>query len=488
VTRKMVALVIGNAAYPDEGVLRNPANDADDMAKKLRSFGFEVILARNASNKQMDKALKTFKERLDENDVGLFFFAGHGMQLDERNYLLAIDTDMTSETDAKHSSLSLDRVIDTMDKSSAATKIIVLDACRNNPWERAWKRAAGMRGLASVYAPKGTIIGFATSPGQFASDGKGRNGTYTDALLQHIDAPDCPIETMFKRVRNTVAAETHGKQISWEHTSLSGNFFFNMSLGSVLKDYPESSLADSLFVIDGAKPSHKIIKGLKSYNYYAQNDALALLTSESVKKMGVNNLFVLGRNIYQAACGGSNAAIAYVLSFTDQTADFHKDKRKAILDGMIFEIFFDRDAKLRSEIKGKYFDELFELQKNAVLRESFDFISEALVASRGNFYAVPGRNHELAVTVGTKLTKDCYRVETVYVDGADVLHADDEEYADDDLDARMYSRRTPADFEEKLSQELMIPSRLLKVTYTPRAAGTAKLQVPYGYTVRKSSS
>jgi uncharacterized caspase-like protein len=207
----MVALIVGNAAYADGGVLRNPVNDACDMAKKLKSFGFEVITATDASNKQMDKALKSFKKQLDENEVGLFMFAGHGMQIDERNYLLAIDTDTSSETDAKHSSLPLDKVIDTMDKSSASTKIIILDACRNNPWERAWNRAAALRGLASVYAPKGTIIGFATSPGQFASDGKGRNGTYSDALLQHIDASDCPIETMFKRVRNTVAAETNEK-------------------------------------------------------------------------------------------------------------------------------------------------------------------------------------------------------------------------------------------------------------------------------------
>jgi hypothetical protein len=260
-----------------------------------------------------------------------------------------------------------------------------------------------------------------------------------------------------------------------------------MSLGRVIKDYPETSLADSLFVIDEAKPSHKIIRGLKSYNYYVQNDALDLLTAKTVKKMNDNNLFVLGRNIYQAACGNSNSAIGYVQSFAERTAGFPKDKRKAILDGMLFEIFFDSDAKLRHQIKGKYFNELFELEKNASMRGSFDFISEALVASRGEFYALPGRGHELAVTVGTKQSGDQYRVVSVYIDGGEVFHADDEEYADDDLDARMYSSRPVARFEEQLSEELLVPRRLLQVAYTPRLPKSPKLMVPYGYTVRKGT-
>ena len=200
--RSMTALVIGNADYPDGHDLMNPVHDADDFGAKLKGYGFEAIVVTDCTAKEMEKSLKLFRASLDKHDVGLFFFAGHGMQIEGSNYLLALDTDMDSETDAKHSSLSLDKVVDVMSKSTAATKIIILDACRNNPWERKWQRSAATRGLASVYAPKGTIIGFATSPGETAGDGDGRNGTYTAALLDHIDAPDCSIETMFKRVRN----------------------------------------------------------------------------------------------------------------------------------------------------------------------------------------------------------------------------------------------------------------------------------------------
>jgi hypothetical protein len=116
--------------------------------------------------------------------------------------------------------------------------------------------------------------------GEVAYDGTGRNGTYTAALLEHIEAPDCSIEMMFKRVRNTVAASSKGKQTSWEHTSLSGEFYFNLSLRNLIDEYDGTALADRLFVIDPGKKSHQIIAGLKTHNWYLQNPALALLDKD----------------------------------------------------------------------------------------------------------------------------------------------------------------------------------------------------------------
>jgi hypothetical protein len=166
-------------------------------------------------------------------------------------------------------------------------------------------------------------------------------------LLQHIDTPDCSIETMFKRVRNTVAAETRGKQTSWEHTSLSGECYFNMSLGKMILEYKETSLADALFVPDQTKKSHQIIQGLKSHNWPMQNDALALLNADSVARMQKDSLFLIGRNIYQAACGGARVALPFLTNFMNMTSGFSKPDRKAILDGMLFEIFFDPKGELR---------------------------------------------------------------------------------------------------------------------------------------------
>src|SRR5215207_9084093 len=128
----MAALVFGNSAYPDGEDLKNPVNDATDLGSKLKGYGFDVIVAKDRTFKQMDKNLKAFGKLVDTHGVGLFFFAGHGIQIEGSNYLIASDTDMDSETDAKHSSLSLDKVVDVMANSKASTKIIILDACRSN--------------------------------------------------------------------------------------------------------------------------------------------------------------------------------------------------------------------------------------------------------------------------------------------------------------------------------------------------------------------
>jgi hypothetical protein len=484
----MAALVIGNAAYPDGDELANPVNDAVDLGAKLKGYGFEVIIVTDVTAKEMEKRLKEFRKLLETHEVGLFFFAGHGMQIEGSNYLLALDTDMESETDAKHSSLSLDKVVDVMAKSKALTKIIVLDACRNNPWERKWHRGPGARGLASVYAPKGTIIGFATSPGEVAYDGVGRNGTYTAALLQHIDTPDCSIEMMFKRVRNTVAAASAGKQTSWEHTSLSGEFYFNLSLGNLIDEYDGTALADSLFALDPAKKSHEIITGLKSYDWYRQNPALALLTASSAARMAKNSLFVMGRNIYQAACGSANGAIAFVNDFMGATRGYEKDKRKAILDGMLFEIFFDSQGELRKKIKSGRFSEAFDLQRYSDLKSSFDFIAEALTAARADLYVVPGKGHDLAVSVSTKKKKDGLFVDAIYVGGVDVLRA--EEDAWDTGDGKPVYTRIDADrLNDQLSEQLVVPVRALKITYTMAEAAKAdELRIPMGWTVRKGSA
>lgn len=484
VKRSMAALVFGNSAYPKPDDLANPVNDATDLGAKLKGYGFEVIIATDCKVSAMEKQLKAFRELLKTHEIGLFFFAGHGIQIDGSNYLLAIDTDMDSETDAKHSSLSLDKVVDVMEKSNASTKIIILDACRTNPWERRWHRSMGARGLASVYAPKGTIIGFATSPGEVAYDGTGRNGTYTDALLQHIDTPDCSIETMFKRVRNTVAAASAGKQTSWEHTSLSGEFYFNLSLGRLIDDYDDTALADRLFDLDESKKSHEIIAGLKTHNWYRQNPALEQLNAASANRMAKNSLFVIGRNIYQAACGSTGAACTFINDFMKSTAGFEKEKRKALLDGMLFEIFFDSKGELRSSIKKGLFNELFELQRHAALKDSFDFIADVLNAARADFYVMPGKGHDLAVSVSAKKKGKGFTVDAIYIDGTNVLTVEEDSWDSDDGEIA-YTKIGPDRLKEKLTTQLVVPERLLKISYAPGEAEAGDLYIPINWTVAK---
>ncbi|VXC60452.1 Peptidase C14 caspase catalytic subunit p20 [Oceanicaulis sp. 350] len=484
--RSMAALVIGNAKYADGAALANPTNDANDLGAKLKGYGFEVIIATDCTVAEMDKRLKEFKDLIQSYEVGLFFFAGHGIQIEGSNYLLAIDTNIESESDAKYSSLPFDKVLDIMDKSKAKTKIAVLDACRNNPWERRWYRSGLSRGLASVYAPKGTIIGFATSPGEVAYDGSGRNGTYTAALLQHIDTPDCSIEAMFKRVRNTVAASTAGKQTSWEHTSLSGEFYFNLSLGNLIDDYDGTALADSLFILDESKPSNVIIAGLKRLNWYKQNAALKELSAAVANRAGKDSLFVLGRNIYQAACGSSDEAVRFINEFVTATRSYGNKKRKSLLDGILFEIFFDSKGNLRKGIKGNFFDEVFELQRHEILKSSFEFISECLVAAQANFYALPGKNHDLAISVSSKKIDDRYHIEAVYLGGSNILRVEGESLDDDN--EVVYSKITPSRLNEKLCLQLVVPARSLNITYTPpEAASALSLRIPVGWAVSKET-
>ncbi len=289
----------------------------------------------------MHRALQEFRSELHLAEAELFFFAGHGLQIDGKNYLLATDTSTDDQIAVRFTSLELDHVIASMEHAETRTNLIILDACRNNPWERRWHRSSGTQGLASVYVPRGTLIAFATSPGQTAADGVGqRNGKYTSALLKHISTPDCTIEAMFKRVRNTLNVTTNGKQISWEHTSLASEFFFNRSVSARIDLCSEKALKDGSAELKDSYPSHRIIRSLKVLTWNVQNAAVQELVPGAMKSFGRNSLFIFGRNLYQAACGGSNAALSFIEEFPSKTRGLVEAKRRALLDGMLFEVFF----------------------------------------------------------------------------------------------------------------------------------------------------
>ncbi len=212
-----LALVIGNGAYPGNA-LANPPNDAADMAALLKQSGFEVIQRENASLKEMHRALREFGDRLGRETLGLFFFAGHGVQVRGRNYLLPVDADIGREDEVSFNALDLQAVLEKMDSARNHTNLIILDACRNNPFASKFKLANS--GLAQIDAPPGTVVAFATAPGSTAADGSGRNGLYTKHLLANLGKPGARIEDAFKQVRVAVRADSNGAQTPWESTSL----------------------------------------------------------------------------------------------------------------------------------------------------------------------------------------------------------------------------------------------------------------------------
>lgn len=215
------ALVIGNGAYK-EAPLKNPVNDATDVAKALRDLGFEVIEKVNAGREEMDSLVEEFHRNLRKAQAGLFYYAGHGMQLDGVNYLLPVNIQVTSSADIRHKAINLDWILAKMEDSGSKLNIVVLDACRDNPFRGL--RGSGS-GLAAIQSVRGTFVAFATSPGSVAQDGAGRNGVFTSHLLKNIKKPNLTVEEIFREVRIGVVEETNSKQIPWDSSTLMGAFY-----------------------------------------------------------------------------------------------------------------------------------------------------------------------------------------------------------------------------------------------------------------------
>ena len=218
-----IALVIGNSKYAS-APLRNPENDAKDIAQALRNANFRVLEYTNLNQNEMKKAIATWGEQLNSNAVALFYYSGHGVQIAGNNYLIPIGAKINKEQDVDLEAVDARRVLAEMEGARSRLNIVVLDACRDNPLPKTVRNAS--RGLAQMNAPVGTLIAYSTSPGSVASDGSGRNGLYTGMLLQYLNAPGLKIEDVFKNVRTAVRQQSGGAQITWESNSIEGDFYF----------------------------------------------------------------------------------------------------------------------------------------------------------------------------------------------------------------------------------------------------------------------
>ncbi len=223
-TERRVALVIGNSAYKAATRLPNPVNDATDVATALRELGFIVIEKKNLTRDEMFQAIEQFGKEIQRGGVGLFFFAGHGMQVRGENYLIPVEADIEREAQLEYRAVAMGRILEEMENARNRLNLIILDACRNNPFPANIR--SNNRGLAIVKAPSGTLIGYSTSPGFTANDGEGRNSPYTEALLKAMREPGLKVEETFKKTRSLVRAKTEGTQTPWENTSLEGDFYF----------------------------------------------------------------------------------------------------------------------------------------------------------------------------------------------------------------------------------------------------------------------
>ncbi len=226
---KRYALVIGNATYQHVAPLKNSANDANDIAAELEKSNFEVVKVINGSYNEMREAYRKFQEKLSsgpkDQTVGLFYYAGHGLQNEGENYLVPVEANIQYEDDIPRACFAVQRVVvANMERSNSRMNIIILDACRNNPFPSAYRSSTG--GLAEIKRAKGSFIAYATAPGSIASDGEGRNGLYTQELLKAMKKPGRTIEQVFKDVRLNVMTLSGDKQYTWDQSNIIGDFYF----------------------------------------------------------------------------------------------------------------------------------------------------------------------------------------------------------------------------------------------------------------------
>ena len=482
-----LALVIGNANYNEPSFkLDNPVNDANAMADKLMKLGFIVEKATNYNIDELGFAYDSFIGELEKYDCGLFFFAGHGFQIDGINYLTATDLSITSMYSIKRTSLSLDEVLNGMQKSSAKLNIVIIDACRDNPLPANYRSLS--RGLATIKEAQGTIIAFSTSPNSTAKDsGAGDNSVYTEALLNHLNDSNIEIEEFFKRVRTTVYNLTNERQEPWYHTSFTGNFSFNSGqlIHSVDLPYAYEFVADKNFVSNGSD-ADKVIEGLKILHWSDQKTAIIKLGKIHISDIDKNQLFLIGRNILQSAIGEEFNCQKFIENLNSKLAYYNRDGENHLLNGVLFEIYFNSEGKFREkDFKTGYIDEIFKLQTNKDFKPSFDFINNQLQPFRDYLFYIPSSSpislpieivfEEFEWEFLSEKKLD-YKVKSIKYKITEILEPYD--------NSHWYM--SYKDFKEKLSNQLAVPSSLLTISRNFNLSESTSIFIPNNFKISKN--
>jgi hypothetical protein len=286
-----LALIVGNSRYRNSQELANPVNDADAMSTVLRGLGFEVLLYKDLSLIQFKMAVDDFGYKLNNYDVGLFYYAGHGIQMNGMNYLIPTDANLTSEAEVEYDCIVADKIIAKMEASKTTTNIVILDACRNNPFQKSLSRRLARTGLAYMEAPPGTLIAYSTAPGQTASDGSTKNGLYTEALVNKISDPRLNALQVFQEVRKIVRESSNGQQIPWESTSLESDFFFNQSFDEIKfskTDLPKSADEAMVMNLRSIKDNIDELKQREDY-LWSEARAKSIVEADRLAKDEINN-------------------------------------------------------------------------------------------------------------------------------------------------------------------------------------------------------
>ncbi len=486
-----LALIIGNNEYSlEKDRLINAVNDSNDFSSKLHSLGFITKTINNCDQETFARSIQEFGEELNKFDVGLFYFSGHGLQIDGKNYLTAVNTNFADDVSAKYTSIPLDLIIEYMQKANPIVKILILDACRDNPLPSQY-RSLNTNGLAPIYAPKGSLIAFSTSPGEKALDyGMGRNSIYTGSLLNHIDDTNIPIEDFFKRVRTSVYTLSNGKQTSWEHTSLIGDFYFNSGqlIHSIELPYNHDFIADENFMTNGSDIQN-IIHDLKSYDYYIQKPALNRLNRLNPEQLTDSELFIIGRNILQVAIGGEFTAQSIVRNLSQWLQKYQVGERNHVLNGLLFEIYFNSKGQFRQgNLKNEFISEIFSLQNDSRYKASFDFICLQLTPFKDHiFYFPTAPSTAFPIEIQFEKTKrtswdnqefDVFKLQSV-------KHAEKNLILEDEIRLPHYINISFEQFLDMLHKELSVPKNMLRLSINHQEKEITEIVLPWGLKLKK---
>jgi hypothetical protein len=425
---KTIALVIGNNDYPGRLKLDNAINDASAISDVFQRLGYQVIYKENCTSSDYGDLLTTFEQGMANVDASIFYFAGHGFEFNGENFLTSIESPLDNPTihSCNRTCMRMTEITDIVKRSNTKVNIIIIDACRSS-----FDRGASTS-FAQINAPEGTIIAFSTSPGDGAKDaGFEGHSLYTGALLQYIGRELLSVEELFKKTRKTVYNLSGGSQTSWEHTSLVGDFYFNTGqlVHSIDIPYDEVAVKDRHFVAKGDEID-TIIEDLASCNWNSQNPAMLKLRGIDTTSIDKNRKFILGRNILQSSKYAFEAE-SFIENLTSNLRPFNEDGENDVLNGILFEIYFDNNGDFRrGKFKNYHIDEIFKLRYNEVFDKSFAFIGDALAPYQNEIYYIPSKNStmiDVDIFARTNISKDVFGaaqeiqiIESIVIGGKDI--------------------------------------------------------------------
>lgn len=411
---KTLAITIGNNNYCEEAAkLDNAVNDARAMADVFGRLGYDVIHKEDCNIDVCVELLTEFDAKIQDYDATIFYYAGHGFQLDGENYLASIDCQVANPNKyhCSKTCMTLTEVLDILRKNSNKVNIVIIDACRKS-FER-----GGFASFTPIQAPKGTLIAFSTSPNEGAKDrGYKDHSIYTGSLLKYIGREWISVEELFKRVRKTVFNLSEGKQTTWEHTSLIGDFYFNTGqlVHSLKIPYDETVVKDGTYISSDNLGS--LIKEIKSYNWHIQNPAIE--KALQLKNLDKNQQFILGRNLQQSSSGGAFTASTFFENLSLNLNQYFTEQENHLLNGILFEIYFDKNGEFRKgNFKNYNFEKIFELRKNGKFKNSFEFLSKILEPYKDFLFYIPSDKDsviDVDVIATSEKSKDFLGIEEEY--------------------------------------------------------------------------